>query len=117
MINYTDLLELLLAFFSFFYLISVATFYYFFKKCEERKSFLKQKFFSESFKNFDKEISDLKEITQNLILTNIDTQEYLIEYKEKFDSLKIDFSKIKEFNTENNKLLNILNRKTNKFIK
>lgn len=117
MINYTDLLELLLAFFSFFYLISVVTFYYFFKKCEERKSFLKQKFFSESFKNFDKEIRDLKEITQNLILTNIDTQEYLIEYKEKFDSLKIDFSKIKEFNTENNKLLNILNRKTNKFIK
>lgn len=117
MINYTDLLELLLAFFSFFYLISVVTFYYFFKKFEERKSFLKQKIFSESFKNFDKEINDLKEIIQNLILTNIDTQEYLLEHKEKFDSLKIDFSKIKEFNTENNKLLNIINRKTNKFIK
>jgi len=119
MINYTDFLELILALFILFYVISFFTFYYFFKRL--KKFFFNQYIFFESIKGLDKDIKDIKQNIRSLTNDILNIQHYLEKKrgndKEIFDSLKIDFSKIIEFDEKNSKLLNIINRKMNKSIK
>ena len=117
-VNYTDLIELLLVLlillvFSFF-IIS----YYFFKKLDGKYSLKKEE---EILKNLETKIDGIENISRKLTLRYIDTQEFLARnesnYKKIFDFLLSEISKIRNLEHENNKLLNIINRKTAKYTK
>lgn len=120
-VNYTDLIELFIALFillvfSFFVISS-----YFFKKLYRNNSLKSEEEILKNLKNLETKIDEIEKITRNLTLRYIDTQEFLAKnesnYKKIFDFLLTEISKIKDFEIENNKLLNIVNRKTVKYQK
>lgn len=120
-IDYTDLIELFIALlilliFSFF-VIS----YYFFKKLDRKYSLENKEEILGNLKNLETKIDEIENISRNLTLRYIDTQEFLVRnesnYKKIFDFLLSEISKIKDLEIENNKLLNIVNRKTAKYTK
>lgn len=120
-VNYTDLIELFIALFILLVFSFFIIFYYFFKKLD-RKYSLKNK--EEILKNLiilETKIAEIENISRNLTLRYIDTQEFLVRnesnYKKIFDFLLTEISKIRDLENENNKLLNILNRKTVKYKK
>ena len=120
-VNYADLIELLIALFILLVFSFFIIFYYFFKKLD-RKYSLKNK--EEILKNLiilETKIAEIENISRNLTLRYIDTQEFLVRnesnYKKIFDFLLTEISKIRDLENENNKLLNILNRKTVKYKK
>jgi|GEM_PF-6381112 CRISPR/Cas system CMR-associated protein Cmr5 small subunit len=119
--NYTDLIELFIALFillvfSFFIISS-----YFFKKLDRNNSLKNKEEILKNLKNLETKIYEIENITRNLTLRYIDTQEFLAKnesnYKKIFDFLLTEISKIKDFEIENNKLLNIINRKIAKYQK
>lgn len=120
-VNYTDLIELFIALFillvfSFFIISS-----YFFKKLDRNNSLKNKEEILKNLKNLETKINGIENITRNLTLLYIDTQEFLAKnesnYKKIFNFLLSDISKIKDLEIENNKLLNIVNRKTTKYNK
>ena len=119
--NYTDLIELFIALFillvfSFFIISS-----YFFKKLYRNNSLKNKEEILKNLKNLETKIYEIENITRNLTLRYIDTQEFLAKnesnYKKIFDFLLTEISKIRDLEIENNKLLNIINRKTAKYTK
>lgn len=116
MINYIDLVELQMAFYFLFLLTLAGASYYFSRKYIKQEAFFKEEVF-ENIKNLDKEIKEIKNLTHR----NHQIQEYLIKNQENNEeicnSFKITLSKINAYNIDNNKLLNIINRKINKSIK
>ena len=120
MLNYIDLFELISAFYILFLLTLLGAFYYFLRKYREKETYLREEVFV-NVKVLDKEIKEIKILIQDLPLRIHETEEYLIKNQDNneeiFNSFKISFSKINASNIESNKLLNILNRKINKFIK
>ena len=120
-VNYTDLIELLIALFILLVFSFFIICYYFLKKFD-RKDSLKNK--EEILKNLiilETKIAEIENISRNLTLRYIDTQEFLAKnesnYKKIFDFLLSEISKIKDLENENNKLLNIVNRKIAKYTK
>ena len=120
-INYTDLIELFIALlillvFSFFIIC-----YYFFKKLDKKYSLKNEEEILKNLKNLETKSDGIENISRNLTLRYIDTQEFLVRnesnYKKIFDFLLSEISKIKDLENENNKLLNIVNRKTAKYKK
>lgn len=117
-VNYTDLIELFIALFILlvfsFFIIS----YYFFKKLDKNHSLKNEE---EILKNLKIKMDEIENISRNLTLRYIDTQEFLARnesnYKKIFDFLLKEISKIKDLEIGNNKLLNIVNRKTTKYTK
>ncbi len=120
-VNYTDLIELFIALFILlvfsFFIIS----YYFFKKLNGKYSLKNEEEILKDLKNLETKINEIENINRNLTLRYIDTQEFLVRnesnYKKIFDFLLKEISKIKDLENENNKLLNIVNRKTGKYSK
>ena len=115
-VNYTDLIEL---FISLFILLVFSFFiicYYFFKKFNKKNSLKREEEFLKNLKNLETKINGIENISRDLNLRYIDTQEFLARnesnYKKIFDFLLSEISKIKDLENENNKLLNIVNRKT-----
>lgn len=117
-VNYIHLIELFIALFILLVFSFFTICHYFFKKLNKKDS-LKDK--EENLKNLETKIDEIKNITRNLNLRYIDTQEFLARnesnYKKIFDFLLSEISKIRDLETENNKLLNIINRKTAKYKK
>ena len=74
-----------------------------------------------NLKDLETKIDKIENITRDLNLRYIDTQEFLARngsnYKKIFDFLLTEISKIRDLEIENNKLLNIINRKTAKYTK
>lgn len=126
MINYIDLVELISAYFILFILIFLCAFYYLFKKCEEKKTYLNQtlenvKNINESLKELDNKNKEIESFIQNLSFISTKTHEYLEKneknYEEIVELLKVDFSEVSEIHKKNSNLLNIINRKVTKFTK
>jgi predicted PurR-regulated permease PerM len=121
-INYTDLIELFLALFLLLSFIFIIIFYYFFNKIKKENDQIKNIFFKnnkEILSNIDQLSAEIEEIdtkTQDLTSDFIKTLKILIENesenKKIFKSLSSEISNIKALETKNNKLLNIINRKT-----
>ncbi|BAK72791.1 hypothetical protein [Arcobacter sp. L] len=120
-VNYTDLIEIFIALlillvFSFFFIC-----YYFFKKFDKKNSLKSEEEILKNLKNLETKIAEIENISHNLTLRYIDTQEFLVRnesnYKKIFDYLLSEISKIKDLENESNKLLNIVNRKTAKYTK
>lgn len=120
-VNYTDLIELFIALFILLVLSFIIICYYFFKKFDKKNSLKNEEEILKNLKNLETKIDKIENITCNLTLRYIDTQEFLARnesnYKKIFDFLLSDISKIKDLEIENNKLLNIVNRKTTKYNK
>ena len=120
-VNYTDLIELLIALFILLVFSFFIIFYYFFKKLDKNNSLKKEEEILKNLINLEIKIDKIENISRNLTLRYIDTQEFLdrneSNYKKIFDFLLSEVSKIKDLETENNKLLNIVNRKTVKYKK
>jgi hypothetical protein len=120
-INYTDLIELFIALFILLVFSFFVIFYYFFKKLDRKDSLKSEEEILKNLKNLEIKIDEIENISRNLTLRYIDTQEFLARnesnYKKIFDFLLSEISKIKDFEIENNKLLNIINRKTAKYTK
>ena len=126
-INYTHLIELFLALFLLLSLIFIIIFYYFFNKIKKDNNLIKDIFFKNNKKiltNIDQlslEIEKTDTATQDLTSDFINTLKILIENdsenKKIFKSLSSEISNIKALETKNNKLLNIINRKTVKYQK
>lgn len=120
-INYTDLIELFIALFILlvfsFFIIS----YYFLKKLDKNHSLKNEEEILKNFKNLKIKMDEIENISRNLILRHIYIQEFLARnesnYKKIFDFWLSKISKIRNLETENNKLLNIVNRKTAKYKK
>lgn len=120
-INYTDFIELFIALFILlvfsFFIIS----YYLFKKLDRKYSLKNKEEILKNLKNLETKIAEIENISRNLTLRYIDTQEFLVRnksnYKKIFDYLLSEISKIRDLENENNKLLNIINRKTFKYQK
>ena len=119
-VNYADLIELLIA------LLILLVFgffinYYFFKKLDRENSLKNEEEILKNLKNLETKIDEIENITRNLTLRYIDTQEFLAKndsnYKKIFDFLLTEISRIKDFEIENNKILNIINRKIAKYKK
>lgn len=120
-VNYTDLIEL---FISLFILLVFSFFiicYYFFKKFDRKDSLKNKEEILKNLRNLETKMDKVENISRNLTLRYIDTQEFLdrneSNYKKIFDFLLSEISKIKDLENENNKLLNIVNRKTAKYTK
>lgn len=120
-INYTDLIELFIALFILLVFSFFIICYYFFKKFNKKNSLKREEEFLKNLKNLETKINGIENISRNLTLRYIDTQEFLARnesnYKKIFDFLLSEISKIKDLENENNKLLNIVNRKTAKYTK
>jgi len=120
-INYTDLIELFIALFILLVFSFFVIFYYFFKKLDRKDSLKSEEEILKNLKNLKIKMDEIENISRNLTLRYIDTQEFLARnesnYKKIFDFLLSEISKIKDFEIENNKLLNIINRKTAKYTK
>ncbi len=117
-VNYTDLIELFIALFILLVLSFFIIYYYFFKKLDKKDSLKNEKEILKNFKTLETKIDENENIYRNLTLRYIDTQKFLVRnesnYKKIFDFLLSEISKIKDLENENNKLLNIVNRKTAK---
>ena len=117
-INYTDLIELFIALFILLVFSFFIICYYFFKKLDRKYSLKNEEEILKNLKNLETKIDKIENITRDLNLRYIDTQEFLARnesnYKKIFDFLLTEISKIKDLEIENNKLLNIVNRKTAK---
>lgn len=120
-VNYTDLIELFIALFILLVFSFFIICYYFFRKIDKKNSLKNEEKILKDLKNLETKINEIENITRNLILKYIDTQEFLAKnesnYKKIFDFLLSEISKIRDFEIENNKLLNIVNRKTSKYNK
>uniref|UniRef100_UPI004048D46F hypothetical protein n=1 Tax=Aliarcobacter sp. TaxID=2321116 RepID=UPI004048D46F len=120
-VNYTDLIELFIALFILFVFSFFIICYYFFKKFNKKNSLKREEEFLKNLKNLETKINGIENITRDLNLRYIDTQEFLAKkesnYKKIFDFLLTEISKIRDLEIENNKLLNIINRKTAKYTK
>ena len=120
-INYTDLIELFIALFILLVFSFFIICYYFFKKLDRKYSLKNEEEILKNLKNLETKIDKIENITRDLNLRYIDTQEFLVRnesnYKKIFDFLLSEISKIKDLEIENNKLLNIVNRKTAKYTK
>lgn len=120
-VNYTDLIELFIALFILLVFSFFIICYYFLKKFDRKDSLKNKEEILKNLKNLKIKIDEIENISRNLTLRYIDTQEFLAKnesnYKKIFDFLLSEISKIKDLETENNKLLNIVNRKTGKYTK
>ena len=120
-VNYTDLIELFIALFIFLVFSFFIIFYYFFKKLDKNNSLKNEEEILKDLRNLETKIDKIENITRDLNLRYIDTQEFLARnesnYKKIFDFLLSEISKIRNLEHENNKLLNIINRKTAKYTK
>lgn len=120
-INYTDLIELFIALFILLVFSFFIICYYFFKKLDRKDSLKNKEEILKNLKNLETKIDEIENISRNLTLRYIDTQEFLARnesnYKKIFDFLLSEISKIRDLEIENNKLLNIVNRKTAKYTK
>lgn len=120
-INYTDLIELFIALFILLVFSFFIICYYFFKKLDRKDSLKNKEEILKNLKNLETKIDEIENISRNLTLRYIDTQEFLVKnesnYKKIFDFLLTEISKIRDLEIENNKLLNIVNRKTAKYTK
>ena len=120
-VNYTDLIELFIALFILLVFSFFIIFYYFFKKLDRKYSLKNEEEILKNLKNLETKIDKIENISRNLTLRYIDTQEFLARnesnYKKIFDFLLTEISKIRDLENENNKLLNIVNRKTAKYTK
>ena len=120
-VNYTDLIELFIALFILLVFSFFIIFYYFFKKLDKNNSLKNEEEILKNLKDLETKIDKIENITRDLNLRYIDTQEFLARnesnYKKIFDFLLTEISKIRDLEIENNKLLNIVNRKTAKYTK
>ena len=120
-VNYTDLIELFTALFILLVFSFFIICYYFFKKFNKKNSLKREEEFLKNLKNLETKINGIENISRDLNLRYIDTQEFLARnesnYKKIFDFLLKEISIIKDLENENNKLLNIVNRKTAKYTK
>ena len=120
-INYTDLIELFIALFILLVFSFFIICYYFFKKFDKKNSLKNEEEILKNLIILETKIAEIENITRNLTLRYIDTQEFLVKnesnYKKIFDFLLTEISKVKDLEIENNKLLNIVNRKTAKYTK
>lgn len=120
-INYTDLIELFIALFILLVFSFFIICYYFFKKFDRKYSLKNEEEILKNLKILETKIDEIENISRNLTLRYIDTQEFLAKnesnYKKIFDFLLTEISKIRDLEIENNKLLNIVNRKTVKYTK
>ena len=120
-VNYTDLIELFIALFILLVFSFFIIFYYFFKKLDKNNSLKNEEEILKNLKDLETKIDKIENITRDLNLRYIDTQEFLARnesnYKKIFDFLLTEISKIRDLENENNKLLNIVNRKTAKYTK
>ena len=120
-VNYTDLIELFIALFILLVFSFFIIFYYFFKKLDKNNSLKNEEEILKNLKDLETKIDKIENITRDLNLRYIDTQEFLARnesnYKKIFDFLLTEISKIRDLENENNKLLNIVNRKTVKYQK
>ena len=120
-VNYTDLIELFIALFILLVFSFFIIFYYFFKKLDKNNSLKNEEEILKNLKDLETKIDKIVNITRDLNLRYIDTQEFLARnesnYKKIFDFLLTEISKIRDLENENNKLLNIVNRKTAKYTK
>ena len=120
-VNYTDLIELFIALFILLVFSFFIIFYYFFKKLDKNNSLKNEEEILKNLKDLETKIAKIENITRDLNLRYIDTQEFLARnesnYKKIFDFLLTEISKIRDLEIENNKLLNIINRKTAKYTK
>jgi hypothetical protein len=120
-VSYTDLIELFIALFILLVFSFFIICYYFFKKFNKKNSLKREEEFLKNLKNLETKINGIENITRDLNLRYIDTQEFLVRnesnYKKIFDFLLTEISKIRDLENENNKLLNIVNRKTVKYQK
>lgn len=120
-VNYSNLIELLIALFILLVFSFFIICYYFFKKLNRKVSLKNEEEILKNLKNLETKIDEIENISRNLTLRYIDTQEFLAKnesnYKKIFDFLLSEISKIKDLEIENNKLLNIVNRKTVKYKK
>ena len=120
-VNYTDLIELFIALFILFVFSFLIISSYFFKKLYRNNSLKNEEEIFKNLKNLETKIDKIENITRDLNLRYIDTQEFLARnesnYKKIFDFLLTEISKIRDLEIENNKLLNIVNRKTAKYTK
>ena len=120
-VNYTDLIELFIALFILLVFSFFIIFYYFFKKLDKNNSLKNEEEILKNLKDLERKIDKIENITRDLNLRYIDTQEFLARnesnYKKIFDFLLTEISKIRDLEIENNKLLNIINRKTAKYTK
>ncbi|AXX93988.1 hypothetical protein [Arcobacter ellisii] len=120
-VNYTDLIELFIALFILLVFSFFIICYYFLKKFDRKDSLKNKEEILKNLKNLKIKIDEIENISRNLTLRYIDTQEFLAKnesnYKKIFDFLLSEISKIKVLENENNKLLNIVNRKIAKYQK
>lgn len=120
-VNYSNLIELLIALFILLVFSFFVISYYFFKKLDKKDSLKTEEEILKNLKNLETKIDEIENISRNLTLRYIDTQEFLVRnesnYKKIFDYLLSEISKIKDLENESNKLLNIINRKTAKYTK
>ena len=120
-VNYTDLIELFIALFILLVFSFFIICYYFFKKFDKKNSLKNEEEILKNLIILETKIAEIENITRNLTLRYIDTQEFLVKnesnYKKIFDFLLTEISKVKDLEIENNKLLNIVNRKTAKYTK
>ena len=120
-VNYTDLIELFIALFILLVFSFFVISYYLFKKLDRKYSLKKEEEILKNLINLEIKIDEIENITRDLNLRYIDTQEFLARnesnYKKIFDFLLTEISKIRDLEIENNKLLNIINRKTAKYTK
>ena len=120
-VNYTDLIELFTALFILLVFSFFIICYYFFKKFDKKNSLKNEEEILKNLIILETKIAEIENITRNLTLRYIDTQEFLARnesnYKKIFDFLLTEISKIRDLEIENNKLLNIVNRKTAKYTK
>ena len=120
-VNYTDLIELFTALFILLVFSFFIICYYFFKKFDKKNSLKNEEEILKNLIILETKIAEIENITRNLTLRYIDTQEFLVKNesncKKIFDFLLTEISKVKDLEIENNKLLNIVNRKTAKYTK
>ena len=120
-VNYTDLIELFTALFILLVFSFFIICYYFFKKFDKKNSLKNEEEILKNLIILETKIAEIENITRNLTLRYIDTQEFLVKnesnYKKIFDFLLTEISKVKDLEIENKKLLNIVNRKTAKYTK
>ena len=120
-VNYTNLIELFIALFILLIFSFFIICYYFLKKLDRKNSLKNKEEILKNLKNLETKIDEIENISRNLTLRHIDIQEFLARnesnYKKIFNFLLKEISKIKDLEIENNKLLNIVNRKTAKYTK